>query len=130
MDIEEARTFLRDQLTAAAARTLPTGQGPLVTEDVGPVAPDQALDADGTIFVCYVNVEVGDPADMRTERGHVMAAGSELASMGWRVTGPLDDGTYVEMIGERDGFTVAIRMWHGQRVLRFHGMTPSFVRPA
>jgi hypothetical protein len=130
MDIEEARTFLRDQLTGAASHALPTGQGPLVTEDTGPVAPDPALDGELSRFVCYINVEVGDPADTRTPHGHVVAAGRTLAAMGWQVTSPVDDGKYVEMIGERDGFTVAIRMWRGQRVLRLHGATPVFLRPA
>jgi len=129
MDIEEARTLLRDQLTAAASRALPTGQGPLVTEDTGPVAPDPAPDGTLSGFVCYINVEVGDPADTRTPHGHVVAAGRVLASMGWQVTAPLDDAKYVEMIGERDGFTVAVRMWHGQRVLRLHGVTPIFLQP-
>jgi hypothetical protein len=130
MDIEEARTFLRDQLTAAASQGVPTGQGPLVTDDTGPVAPDPALDGNSSRFVCYINVEVGDPADTRTPHGHVAATGEALASMGWQVTASLDDGKYVEMIGTRDGFTVAIRMWRGQRVLRLHGMTPVFLRPA
>ena len=126
MDIEVARTFLRDQLTVAASRALPTGQGPLVTDDTGPVAPDPTLDGTMSRFVCYLNVEVGDPADTRTPREHVVAVGRVLASMGWQVTAPLDDTQYVEVIGERDGFSVAVRMWHGQRVLRLHGVTPVF----
>jgi hypothetical protein len=130
VDIDEARTFLRDELTTLAARTLPSGQGPMVTEDAGPVAPEDVFDGVSDRFVSYVNVEVGDPVGTRTPYQHVVAASRALLARGWRVDPVVDDGRCIEVIGDRDGFTVAVRMRPGQRVLRLYGVTPVYRQPS
>jgi hypothetical protein len=130
VNIDEARTFLRDELTALGSQALPSGQGPMITEDVGPVAPDDAFDGLSDEYVSYVSVEIGDPGDTRTPYGHVVAASQALVQRGWQVTPVVDDGTSTEAVGARNGFTVVVRMRHGQRVLRLSGMTPVYGQPA
>jgi hypothetical protein len=129
MNIDEARSFLRAELTALGSEALPSGQGPLVTEDFGPVAPDDVSDGCSDQFVSYISVEVGDPADARTPYEHLVTASRVLLDRGWNVTPVVDDGRCAEAIAARDGFVVTVRMRHGQRVLRLSGMTPAYGQP-
>lgn len=126
MDIEQARVFLREQMVAAAAATIPDGTGPFVEDDDGPSAPGAIFDGRSRDYTCYIVVTAGDPHDTRTAGGHVTEAARVMAEMGWQVDTVDDEGDHYHCGAHRDGFDVAIKMWKDERALQLTGETPAF----
>lgn len=125
LGLEQARDYLREQLLAAAAAAYPEAE-PVVERDKGPMPVDVMFDGGSGALSAPITVAAGqrdaDPAR------DVTAAAQYLAGSGWTVTDTVVENGRYEAVASQDGFTIAIRMFDDERILRLSGETPAYRR--
>ncbi len=122
MTLSQAREFLREELLAVAAASVPGLDG-VVTHDPGPVNPNVLSDGSGPATVCSITVQTGDPKVV-DPAGQTAAAAAELTARGWQVeVEPVEEGHH-RVAASRDGYDIAIHGWDGEWRLTLAGETP------
>jgi hypothetical protein len=114
--IEEARTFLRSRLEAAAQATFPGGLVVTVSEDPWPYVPQGQVQY--TTFVA-----ASDPSRPFDHKATALVAKAQLERQGWPVTQDVD-GDIEYLRAERDGYLIEVFLKERDLPTQWLGKTP------